>query len=108
MPLRCLVVDCGGVTHPDSGLKDAAWISKMPDLTLDLTSGLLRVKGISKVRLSILLNKSLPGYAKLDQFDLNLTSSSFDFHLPKLLWQCLEPPLALEFWVRGCAQACDG
>ena len=23
MPLRCLVVDCGGVTHPDSGLKEA-------------------------------------------------------------------------------------
>lgn len=21
--LRCLVVDCGGVTHPDSGLKEA-------------------------------------------------------------------------------------
>ena len=26
MPLRCLVVDCGGVTHPDSGLKEA-WMA---------------------------------------------------------------------------------
>ena len=26
MPLRCLVVDCGGVTHPDSGLKEAAGV----------------------------------------------------------------------------------